>query len=297
MPPAPSKPKRKIWPWVLAGSILMALLLGSLTVACTSALVNFATSSIERSYDRSDIYNYDAQDGLLNYYFEGGQATFDDVLAAFNVTAGDPAGFDHGRGAYVVDSTDGIAPGLYYLAGTQTGVSNFYVLKGTERKSGTFYAMETSVEYFGNYYTELEEGDCIVYVPQSEYDTFHLATDEPMAVSIPYQSGCYRVGIDIPAGTYTITANAEEARTTDSEAGAYVMKDLEFEDDSIIEYALVIKGGRQTITVKDGDYLELFAAIATPSDGTGRTERSAEEPERARPLYGHYDEQGRSYGA
>lgn len=303
--PAAPQTKKKVWPWVLAICIVAGLVLIGGITACSAFVVNTAVQSVQRhacedyGYDRSDLYNYDAQDGLWNYYYGGNGASFEDLLDAFNVEAGDANGFEHGRGAYRVSSTDGIAPGLYYLAGTQTGVSNFYVFDGDDDGANTIYDLEVSVEFFGNYYTELEEGDCIIYVPQSDQDTFHLATDAPMAVSIPYESGCYRVGIDIPAGTYTITANADEARTTDSESGAFVMKNLDFDADSIIDSAYVIKGGRQTITVKNGDYLELFAAIATPSDGTGTVpQRSEQQPEeRGYPIYGQYDEKSDSYDA
>ena len=51
---------------------------------------------------------------------------------------------------------------------------------------------------------------------------------------------------------------------TEYESAAYVMKDLEFEDDSIVETKYVIAGGSQTITVTDGQYVELFAAVMEP---------------------------------
>ncbi len=298
-----TQPKKRIWPWVLAGSIVAALLLIGGVVACTSTVFSAAVQSMQQRdsvYDRSDLYNYDTQDGLWNYFYGGNDATFDDLLDAFNVDAGDPSGADHGRGAYRVSSTDGIAPGLYYLAGTDTGVSNFYVFDGDDhRDRATTYELETSVEFFGNYYATLDEGDCIIYVPQGDDDTFHLATNEPMAVNAPYQSGCYRVGVDIPAGTYIITANADEARTTDSDSGAFVMKDLDFDDDSITDSAYVIKGGRQSVTVKNGDYLELFAAIATPDDGSmqpqQRSEQQQQQQQQQTPLYGHHHERGGCY--
>lgn len=293
--PVTSQPKKKIWPWVLAICIAAGLVLIGGVVACSAFVVNTAVHSIQRdahSYDRSDLYNHESQDGPWNYYF-GNSTTFDDLLDAFNVEAGDPSGIEHARGAYRVGGTDGIAPGLYYLAGTQNGVSNFYVFEGDDDGADTSYDLEASVEYFGNYYAELDEGDCIVYVPQGTDDTFRLASNIPMGATAPYQSGCYRVGIDIPAGTYTITVNADEARTTDSESGAYVMKDLDFDSDSVTESAFVIKGGRQTITVKNGEYLELFAAIASPSDGAA-VPQSSERPDLRTFPQG---EGGRSYGA
>ena len=43
------------------------------------------------------------------------------------------------------------------------------------------------------------------------------------------------------------------------------MDDLDFDDDSIVDTQYVIPGGKQTVTVVDGQYLELFAATATPA--------------------------------
>ena len=78
-------------------------------------------------------------------------------------------------------------------------------------------------------------------------------------------TGCtssYRF-VDVPAGTYAVTVQAEASAATEYESAAYVMKDLEFEDDSIVETKYVIAGGSQTITVTDGQYVELFAAVMT----------------------------------
>ena len=69
---------------------------------------------------------------------------------------------------------------------------------------------------------------------------------------------------------------APSAEVTTKECGAYVMKDLDFDDDSITESVYVIAGGTQTITVSDGQYLELFATTATPA---GAATPDAPEPQ------------------
>lgn len=51
---------------------------------------------------------------------------------------------------------------------------------------------------------------------------------------------------------------------TDEDSAAFVMKNLDFDDDSIVDTKYVIPGGEQTVTVSNGQYLELFAATATP---------------------------------
>lgn len=281
-PGAGAATQKKKWPWILALCIVAALIVLGGFAACMSSVFSVAIDSMQRStpeYDRSDLYNYDKQDGLWNYYYGGSGATFEDIMEDFNVEAGDAQSAPYGRGAYRIGSEFGIDPGLYLLEGSQAGVSNFYIFEAEESSDGgeTLYDLEVSVEYFGSYFAPLNEGDLIVYVPQDAGDTFTLAPNGSIGASAPYQSGCYRVGIDIPAGTYIITANADEARTTDSESGAFVMRDLEFDDDSITEEAYVIKGGRQTITVSNGQFLELFAAIATPADQASQP--SAQQPQ------------------
>ena len=74
------------------------------------------------------------------------------------------------------------------------------------------------------------------------------------------------MGIDIPAGTYKVVAQSDAPATKSQEAAAYVMKDLDFDDDSILETKYVIAGGSQTITVSQGQYVELYAATMAPVD-------------------------------
>ena len=44
------------------------------------------------------------------------------------------------------------------------------------------------------------------------------------------------------------------------------MNSLDVDGDTIIDTKYVLKGGTQTVTVKDGEWLELFAAVATPAE-------------------------------
>ena len=91
------------------------------------------------------------------------------------------------------------------------------------------------------------------------------ASDAAFEPAAPYRSGLYRVGEDIPAGTYTVTIEPEAAAEADNECGAFVMRDLAFGSGSITDEKYVVRGGSQTVTVKDGDWLELYAATAVPA--------------------------------
>ena len=118
------------------------------------------------------------------------------------------------------------------------------------------------MQYFGNYFVDLDEGDLIVFDPGDEA-TMYPAPSTSTNPTAPYTNGCYRVGIDIPAGSYTITAATVGEGETDEDSAAFVMKNLDFDDDSIVDTKYVIPGGEQTVTVSNGQYLELFAATAT----------------------------------
>lgn len=268
--PAPA-PKRRRWPWILALCIVAGFVMLGGIFACASNVMRATFHAVqhnERHYDFDDLFNHDEQDGLWNYYYGGMDVTFDGLLDIFNIKAGEIT--DNGvyaGGAYRVGGENGIAPGLYYLEGSQNGVSNFFVFRNIGGTEDDSYDLQASAEYFGNYYVEVAAGDALFFIPFDDASTMFLASDQPMDVMPPYKSGCYRVGIDIPAGTYTITCDSELARLSDSEAGAYVMDDVFFEADEpfVSESVYVIKGGRQTISVDDGEYLELFASIATPA--------------------------------
>lgn len=165
-------------------------------------------------------------------------------------------------GVYEVGASGQIPAGLYFMQGSENAESNFYVFEAADGNAGR-YKVEDSVVYFGNYFAQLDEGDLVVFKPGGD-ETMYPAPSESINPTAPYNDGCYRVGIDIPAGSYTITAYEPSAAVTNRECAAYVMKDLDFDDDSIVDTAYVIPGGKQVITVTDGQYLELFAATATP---------------------------------
>ena len=167
-------------------------------------------------------------------------------------------------GVYEVGAAGQIPAGLYFMQGAEDAECNYYLFEAADDAPGR-YEVDDSVVYFGNYFAQLDEGDLIVFKPAGD-QTMYPAPATSINPAAPYNDGCYRVGIDIPAGTYTITPYGPSAAATAKECAAYVMKDLDFDDDSITESVYVITGGTQTVTVTDGQYLELFATTATPVD-------------------------------
>lgn len=283
-PPTSGGQKRR-WPWFLLG-LAVGLVVGM--GGCASCVGVMALADYD-NYDTYDYdYNYDDEYGYDHGYDYGygddygsdvpgidsdalNESPFDtysyDELAEMFEGAGLAAGVpgEDGRcamGFYTVGPDGDIPAGLYFTEGSNEKLSRFYVFESESKERG--YELEDGVQYFGNYFVELDDGDLIVFLPGAAELTMHPAPATSFNPTAPYNNGCYRVGVDIPAGSYTITALPADEGETDDESAAYVMKDLEFNDDSIIDTQYVIPGGKQVVTVADGQYLELFAATATP---------------------------------
>lgn len=263
---APQQPKKKVWPWVLLGCLIVFLLGIGGCVSCTAVMFNAMENSYERSYSTDnypygDYYDYDVDPGY-NY---GGDTSSSfslaDIKEAANGLQGKVVDGKCTPGVYEVGTSKDIAPGLYFLEGSQTKENNYLVFSSND--DGT-YDLDDAVVYFGNYFTQLEKGDVIAFTGTDDL-RFYEASKATFTPQAPYQSGVYRVGTDIAAGTYSIQPQAEAVKVAEQDSAAFVMKDLEFDTDSITDTKYVIKGSVQTVTVKDGDYLELYAATATPT--------------------------------
>ncbi len=265
-----NKPK-KIWPWILLTAIL-CFILGSAFGCVSCSLVsnlsyqyvqNDDSYSESNSSDDEDLYGYDS---LLDEYDESSSGsytyTLDEIAALLSCERGSASDNSGTNGLYTVGEDGDLEPGLYYLEGVQDAESNYYLF---EQEGAESYGYSLSVVYYGNYFVELEEGDVFVFMAANDNLRFCPASEADFSPSAPYQSGLYRVGTDIPAGTYTITANSDVSSSSSQESAAYVMTDLDFDDDSFTDVKYVAIGGRQTITVEEGDWLELFAAEANPA--------------------------------
>lgn len=275
-PPNPNQKRR--WPWFLLG-LVVGLVIGM--GGCASCVGIMALADYDSSYDSYNSYddgydyNYDYDFGDTDMWAPEdsygtdedaspyGGFTLDEIASVFEadgVAAGEPGEGDVcAKGFYTVGPQGQIPAGLYYLEGSNEKLSHYYVFDGDDGR----YSLDDSVQYFGNYFVDLDEGDLIVFDPGDEA-TMYPAPSTSTNPTAPYTNGCYRVGIDIPAGSYTITAATVGEGETDEDSAAFVMKNLDFDDDSIVDTKYVIPGGEQTVTVSNGQYLELFAATATP---------------------------------
>lgn len=210
------------------------------------------------SYDYDYDYNYDYLDDLYD-----DEETIDATLTLEEIkglAADEPSKIEEGKcttGAFEVGTGKDIGAGLYFLEGNQTEEGSFMVF---EKESKDSYTLVSSVVYFGNYYAELESDEVIVFLTPVDAK-FYPASESTMVVGDVIESGCYRVGIDIPAGDYTVSYQKGFVEDASQESGVYVMKDLEWDDDSIIESKNIIAGGTHTITAKEGQYVELYGAV------------------------------------
>ena len=279
-PPASGGQKRR-WPWFLLG-LATGLVIGlGGCVSCVGLTVAGYEGVNDYVYDD---YSYDYDDPYHSWPPEGDYYTPEDskpdgattmALSYEEVTSLlETEGFEAGapaadgtcpKGYYTVGPEGAIPAGLYALEGGDL-LSHYYVFDGDSATGkGSAYDLDDSVQYLGNYFVELDEGDLIAFEPGVEGAVMKPAPSTSVNPTAPYGNGCYRVGVDIPAGTYTITAAPVDDPEVTDECAAYVMDDLDFDDDSIVDTQYVIPGGKQTVTVVDGQYLELFAATATPA--------------------------------
>lgn len=261
---AAPKPAKK-WPWVLLGCALAFLMglggcVGFATVGMVADSLHSRADGVH-SYDFDDLpYGYDPDDPPDSDYYGG--FTLSDIKEA----AGDlPCDIDdEGKataGVYVVGRD--IDEGLYFLQGNPSTESECYLFD--PEGFGT-YSMDAAVTYTGNYFADLEDGQVVVFMPSSASMLMIPADQADFQPQAPYASGLYRVGQDIPAGTYTITVSPDAPRNASQDYAACVMKDLDFDDDSITDSKPLLRGSTQTITVEDGEWLELFGATATPTE-------------------------------
>ncbi len=230
-------------------------------VSCVAAISSFE-KGYERDYPYNDYdYRYNTPD-IAPDTSTSSTYTLNEIKDAFDAAKGTVIDGRGTPGVYEVGAGKDLEPGMYYLEGSQTEECNYYTFTSTGADD---YSLNDGVVYFGNYFMELKAGDAVVFLANDSF-RFYPVAKASFSSQAPYQSGLYRVGTDLPAGTYTITTQDNAAAVAENECAAFVMKDLEFNNDSVTQRKYVVRGGTQTVTVKDGDYLELYAVTAKPAD-------------------------------
>lgn len=252
---------------ILMAALGACAIAGTLLVGCSNASnPSSSPSGAERSFSDEELANHEGSS-----YFPT-EFTFDDLLEDERMAEGHAVEGGFSAGAYRVGAHEALAPGIYRAAGSQEDTGSLVVYEPAEEEG--LYQLKYPLSYLGFALAELEEGDAIFFDPPNEADLLSPAPEGAEALEAPYASGLYRVGIDIPAGTYTITQEeasaAVLARTAYVSPEVLVYANLTFTDDYELarEALQPLEDGPQTVevTVEDGQFLELYGCTATPKE-------------------------------
>lgn len=155
---------------------------------------------------------------------------------------------EYDQGVYFVGSD--IPAGSYWFEGDNKEISYFYLLQPSSTTEGAYDVVHIN-SYYGHNLMDVKDGEVLILA--NDEDMIPLsAMDETF--SNPYQSGVYRVGIDIPAGTYQLKLGQ-----ADDYSACYVMQDLNFTDDSYLFEGYYIEGDQpDEIVLEEGTYVELY---------------------------------------
>lgn len=217
----------------------------------------------EQSFSTDELADHDGSSYFPDAF------TFEELLGDHDCQPGQATEGGFSAGGYIVGAEGAPTPGLYHLAGTQTEDGDMSVYVPADE--GTF-KVGYSLSYFGFALIQLEAGDAIFFMPPTEEGLMSAQSAEPLPVSEPLMSGLYRVGTDIPAGSYAITQEEQSAQAIAAKGfarpQALIYANLTFEDESTLreeDLPPYEEGPVQiTITVEDGQYLELYGCTATP---------------------------------
>lgn len=267
---------------ILAIVVSLLLIIGaiaSLFTLSTTFYSAFSSTTYDRHYD-DHYYDNDGQ------YDHGGERSYngsewngtpyfsntyslEQLESYFGMQLTDEhSGNGFEEGMYIVGETRGFGSGLYYFEGKQDRLCEFSIFEQTSYATDyPAYQIRASIEYIGNYYADLKDGDLVIFLPGDDSLEMHKASSRSDNLKSNIDSGCYRVGIDIPAGTYKLDLEIESIGAVEMASGdpaAYVMEDVDFVTNSIVEEVDVKdRMSSKTVTVEEGQYLELFGVRAS----------------------------------
>ena len=169
-------------------------------------------------------------------------------------------------GYYIGTPSDSTTPmlevGEYFFEGSNDDENELTVF--SKEAGSNHYTVAYSMSFYGNFMTDLKDGEFLIYEPSNSISTMYPLKKEAFKVESenPYISGLYRVGIDIPAGTYSITGDTR-IDDDDMPMGAYVYESLDFVDPKNTVSEHLLSKVAKEVTVEDGQYLEIYKGIAT----------------------------------
>ena len=163
----------------------------------------------------------------------------------------------YAAGVYHV-GTD-IPAGSYWFTGSETSLSYFYILQPASSSPSAYDTVHIN-SYYGHNLMDLQDGDVLILNNKGTMVPINKMND---AFTAPYGSGVYRVGTDIPEGTYQLIVGDG----ANDYSACYVMSDLNFDEDSSYLYSdYFVKGDNpETITLEAGTYIELYNMQMKPA--------------------------------
>ncbi len=253
---ATARSKKKI-----AAKIIVLFAVAIVVVSAASYLVRYIANTT------MNISLVSASEQVLSdgshpaYLAEGAEK---EIRAFFSDLEGLQAEDGLGAGVYRVGLFGEIKPGLYYFGGSQESESQLCVY--SEISPG-LYSLDHDIRYYGHYLYDLKRGSIVVYNPAdaSAPSLFRPAPARALSLEAPYQSGCYRVGIDIPHGRYDIAPIEGLADATQSPA-LYVKQDASLDYDSYLSKYILHEGESEEVYLHEDEYVEAYGVSLTPTE-------------------------------
>ena len=270
--PAPKKGNKGVVIAIVAAIVVLLLGMAGCS-ACTVALSSGANSYLGSTYgspqnipsfdngQRGNSSSTDSDQAYMNaqtrsaFDLQGSSALTEEELAQVQ------AGFF--EGGSVAPNSEGIYPqgvfhvgtdlpaGTYWFSGSNSALSYFFILQPTSDGASTYNTVHVN-SYYGHNLMELKDGEVLILVNNGTMTPIAKMTQQ---FTSPYGSGVYRVGTDIPAGSYRVIVGDG----ADDYSAYYVMSDLNYSDDSYLESDYFVSGDTGTeITLEEGTYVELY---------------------------------------
>lgn len=268
--PTPVPSKQKTHRGCIIGAIVAIVLVIVLGIAGCVALTGIVSSALNNSNADYRYFSVPEQPSIPNFpdnpdialnneYFRhafdltGNASLSNEDLATIKKTyfpnqSGQPNNKNqYSDGLYYI-GTD-IPAGGYWFSGSDTDLSYFFVL--TPSENDNVYDVTHMNGYYGHNLIEVKDGQVLVVANNG---TMQPLSSFSETFSSPYGSGTYRVGTDIPAGTYQLILG-----DANDYSACYIMRDLEYSEDSYLNELYYISGDEPgEITLEEGTYVELY---------------------------------------
>ena len=273
IPPAPPQPSRSnngcLIATIIVAVVAVIITLGG-CVACSvmgAALLDDTstpTTTERLDLDNQDIAQKDLNADVIDFFdidadptkplsaqnLEAIQKKFDELDLGSEEAKGSLK-----PGVYTVG--ENLDAGSYWIYGNDATLSYYFMLDATNDDAAIAdrtYDVEIINNYYGHNIVDVEAGDVLIVV--NENGMIPLP-DMKEKFSEPYLPGVYRVGTDIPAGTYHVNPYKD-----DNYYAVFTMDDWDPEDPTILAMTFD-EEELDTVTLKEGEYVELFNVTLT----------------------------------